>query len=75
MEQVIEGVEAECKAVEADISQLNRTQAAIREESATLKQANHAAKDRVATAAASLRQAEVTFVFFSRVVFSISAIK
>lgn len=50
---------AECNAVEDEISQLNRTQAMIREESSQLKQVNHAAKDKVATAAAALRQAQV----------------
>lgn len=57
--KAIEEVTAECNAVEEEIAELNRSQAAVREESSQLKKANYAAKDRVAGALSTLQQAQV----------------
>lgn len=57
--KVIEGVAAECGAVEEEIAELNRSQAMVREESSQLKKANYAAKDKVASALSTLQQAQV----------------
>lgn len=57
--KAMEEVTAECNAVEEEIAELNRSQAAVREESSQLKKANYAAKDRVAGALSTLQQAQV----------------
>lgn len=58
--QAIEEITAKSNAVKEETAGLSRTASNVREESASLKKASFAAKDKVATATATLKQAEVT---------------
>lgn len=57
--QAIEDIAAKSKAVKEETADLSHSCSVVREEGAQLKKVNFAAKDKVASSMAALKQAEV----------------